>query len=304
MKYLEPTEQEIRKAEKLANKRLKKVERLIDINLSMPIYLREMVDQKSQVYGKGIENKVIYDSQGILHHGGKNEADSYYFNVLIGRKESVEIKSSISSKKGVHRITHIRNEQDFDYFFICLVDKYDNCKERFFLLQKQYITDNFKLTAMNGTTKANKNNKVVSMSMTIRKEVAYDVFGQNNVLNGTSYRDWVNYLNKVSNLPKTTSNAIVNPIRKMYANYCFKVNGRIIRGSDNADTIVKLANYIGGYMAMAYFPKNRISKTPTKTCKIKLQVGEYYVDPKFEIREVLYTLDMSTKFDGLRIEMA
>jgi len=303
MKYKEPTEKETRAAEKGANKRARKMRRNIDINMNMGILLKEMNDLKSQVYGKMIEKKVIYDSEGILIPGGKDEADSYLFNVHTGRKEYYEIKSSYSSKKGTHRITHIRDDQNFNYFLLCFVDQDDNYKERFFLLPKDYIIENFKLTAMNGTKKSNKDNKVVNKSMTIRKEVAYDLFGQNNVLRGTSYRDWVDYLNKRSNLSKTTLNAIVNPIRKMYANYRFKVNGKVIRGTDNTDTIIKLANYIGGYTAMSYFPKNRISKTPTKTCKIKLQVGDYYIDPKFEIREILYTVDMSNKFDGMKIEM-
>jgi hypothetical protein len=301
-----PSKKELEIAQKDANKRVHEMRKKIDITLPMTILVKIINGLKSQVYGLLIQRKIIYDSMEKLFAGGKDEADSYLYNPTIGKKIFYEIKSSYSSEKGTYRVTHIRDyQEDFDYFLICLIDQDNDCNERFYVLPKSFILNNFKVIPMNGTKKANQDNKNIDKAMTIRKEVAYKVFGENNLLKNTSYSAWLKYLNETVSLPKEVKgirNAVVNPIQNAYTSCTFKVNGRIIRGKNNEDTIIMLADYIGGFAAMSCFPKNKISVVPTKTCRIKLRTGNYYINPKLEIYEMLYIIDKS-KSHHLKIDL-
>jgi hypothetical protein len=92
-------------------------------------------------------------------------------------------------------------------------------------------------------------NENVNKRFSIKKEIAYDIFGKHNLLRGTSYYDWVTYLNSAVNLPKIRSkkNVMVNPLQRAYSRLAFRVNGTTIMGTSNKDTIMKLANHIGPF---------------------------------------------------------
>jgi len=183
-------EQSLRRAMEIGNER----DAEVDFNLPMSIFVTEYYRRNPQAYGHGIVNKIIFDTQGLLKSCPSEYGDA--FSTSNNKKGTAELfyegKSSFSSKKGTFRITHIRDFQDFDYFIICFVDRQDKFKEYYYILPKDYICKNpdvFKLGNMNNSKKENQNNVNVDKCVTIKKEVVFEKFGENNLLYGTDYKD-------------------------------------------------------------------------------------------------------------------
>lgn len=303
-----PTKEESNKATAEAEIRRAEANRLINYNLPMLIFLKDMVGRLTQIYGPHIELKIVYDSVGHLKKAPKNYGDRYAYSPLHKRKIYFEIKTSFSSDENTYRITHTRSYELFDYFLICLVDQDDQFTPRFYLLPKEFITNNpkFKLGAMNGNADTNELNVNIEMSKTISKDFAHSYFGHHNVLKGTDYSHWIDFLNTILFVPQKQNmmvNMMTNPIVPTGKKYIFKVNDINIEGKDNNDTILKLANYIGGLTAYNIFPKDKISRIPSKNCEVKLNVGDYFINPHFNISEIRSTIFNSIRHSKTKIEI-
>jgi hypothetical protein len=264
----------------------------IDFNLPMAILITEIYRLNTQGYGAGIPKKIIQDSQGILTPCHPDFGDAY--GIFKKIKKFFELKSSYSRKSGRYGIAHIRDYQTFDYFIICFVDREDNFKPYFYLLTKSFICDNFKLKAMNNTDKANKDNVNIDKTMSISKEKAYYMFGEANLLNGTSYQDLMDFLRNA----KPEGNMLVNPHAKMYQKherFKFDANGVLIEGKTNIEAIINLANHLGPLTSTDYFPPSWLSKTPSELRNTKLKLGNYYLNPKISIRDARYIINRGNK---------
>jgi hypothetical protein len=200
----------LRKAEETSKER----DGIVDINLPMPIFITEVYRHNSQGYGTEIANKIIHDSKGKLSpcHPDLGDATSECNLFKDGTKKIYyEIKSSFSRKNGRLGLTHIRDYQNFDYFIVCFVDRTNKFKEYYYLLPKSFICENFKLSAMNNTTITNQENKNVPKTMSLKMEKALNLFGDANILYGTSYKDLMSFLKN----DVVHGSMFVNPYKKM-----------------------------------------------------------------------------------------
>lgn len=296
--------QDIENASAEAYLRKAVLDRIIDNSQPMSIVVREYVGCLTQVYGPGIESKIVYDAMGHLHRAPKNCGDRFAYSPVLEKNVNFEIKSSYSSSKGTYRVTHTRAYENFDYFLLCLVDQDDGFKERFYMLPKDFIVNNpdLKLTSMNGNSGVNAFNKYIEKSRTVKKTFAYSYFGHYNLLKGTEYVNWIDYLNSIL-FVQEKKKSIINSIVDANTTYSFKVNGINIEEKSNIATIIKLANQIGGRNSLYIFPPNKISRIQTKVHRIKLNFGEFYIDPNFNISDIAIMMTNAKKIPNLNIEM-
>lgn len=113
------------------------------------------------------------------------------------QKTTFEVKISYLTKSGVYNIRNIRPYQNFDYYLLCFVDCKIDFKPEFILVKKSLITTDkfFKLTPMNGTKNANKNNVDIGYGTSFKRSGWQEVMLlSENILEGTSYEDFMNFL--------------------------------------------------------------------------------------------------------------
>jgi len=299
----QPTQEEIDKETAEAYIRKKTLDRELDMTKAMPLFLRHVVGVLTQRYGVGIELKIAFDSEGHLRKAPRFYGDLFLFSSVLNKDVYFEVKSSyLSESNGGYRITHTRSYEKFNYFLLCLVDQMDNFQERFYLIPKKYITDNpeeFSISAMNGNNEVNKDNKNIEMSKTVSKDFAYSYFGKYSVLEGTDYNDWITFLNSLIVL-KENQNMMVD----MYKKFCFSVNGIMIEQNNNVDTILNLANHIGGITAMKIFPPNKIKHgVRDRNHTIPLNTGEFHINPNFTFDDVRVMLMRARKEKRLDLKL-
>lgn len=160
----------------------------------MRLFLAKVYPVDPSRYGAAIGKKIEHDSNNKLTTCNPNlgDADAITSN---GKKLHYEIKSSYSHENGNFRIAHIRDYQKYNYFIFCFIDRVDDFKPYFYLLDKSFICHNqdLHLCAMNNTVEANAFNVNYDKATQIKKEKAFYIFGQSNLLNGTSYKDLLDY---------------------------------------------------------------------------------------------------------------
>ena len=274
---------------------------MVDVNLPMLIFLTEIYRRNPQAYGNRICEKIIYDTNGKLRFTTPDFGDAYSKHGK--NKIFYEIKSSyLRLETNTFRITHIRDYQNFDYFIICFIDRSDNFKPYFYFLPKSFICNNFTLTPMNNTKKANMGNLNIDKAMSINREEAFYRFESASLLNGTSYEDLMAYLKVKDN----QGNAIVNPNKRTYnkqVKFSFVAKSALINGKTNIEAITKLANYLGPFRALDYFPPFWLSKEKTTLRKVKLNLGNYYLNPKISPRDTRYIINRGNRKTGLDIKL-
>ena len=186
--------------------------------------LRMYINCNPASYGKKFVKKLLYDQEGLLHgvSDRKDRGDikiSYpslsdeqrtiydpinnRIKVLRDETDSsrkfFEVKISYLSKNGNYSVRNIRPHQEFDYFLLCFVDCEDDFKPQFMVVDKDSITCFpliYKLTPMNGTKEANRDNSSIGYGLTVSKNGRnHNNLISSNLLNGTSYSNVIDFLN-------------------------------------------------------------------------------------------------------------
>lgn len=116
-------------------------------------------------------------------------------------KKWFEVKISYLNKgSDLFTIRNVRPYQDFDYFILCFVDCKRNFEPMFIVVKKNIIANNpsvITLTPMNGTKKANKDNKDIGYGATIKKGSWKESYLLSyNLLEGTTYGDLTKFFNE------------------------------------------------------------------------------------------------------------
>lgn len=143
-------------------------------------------------YGTQISNKIIESCETLVRKSkpSLNESGNC---IILKTGEAIEIKTSFESKKGLHRITHIRPYEKNKFLLMVFVSR-ESLTYRMYLIPANLIGKLFKLTAMNGTKLVNMVNKNVNMATTIKSEDVDKIFSECNVLKGTTIRNFNSFI--------------------------------------------------------------------------------------------------------------
>jgi len=185
-------------------------------------------------YGSRISKTVLYLTRDYTE---KTSPKMDMGDGIINFFDILEIKTSFESVgvngKRTYRIAHVRTYQDIKYYLFVFISR-DTLTPRFYLLPA-CVVNKLKLTPMNGTAAANRENKNYSRSTTIKSEDVYRVIGSQSVLRGTKFEDYVQYLH--------------NSCKKNHP------KSKVISQLDNLEKVRKL-----GMKNPVYFNKQKVIK--------------------------------------------
>lgn len=304
----------------IENKEKKKIRPSFD--LPMEEFIPACENQSPQWYGTAIINKIFNDlvKKMVKVSAKESSGDGYILcrrteydpliDEFIPMEYSIYFEGKVSfsniTNGSTHRITHIRPWHNVQVYLVVLVDQEDYFRTRFYILPKEFIFSKAG-GGMNNTAEENKHNMFVDGAFTIDKNQAYKEFGEKNYLKGTSYGDLIDYVNYLYSSSNTStqkkplpekSNSIVSAMSNSITNinrriphrspvkFALEVNGVRIQGKSNYETIIKFANYISPYEALMFFPMAWLSSQKDKYKNIKIERGNYYLNPKLSIRDL------------------
>lgn len=123
----------------------------------------------------------------------------HYITEKEASKKFYEIKISYLGKTGSYTIRNLRKYQDLDGYIFTFIDCKDNFNEKYILISHDdlYYRSGLTFSAMNGTKSKNKDNVNIGVGTTFKKGSIkeYELLDLNK-LNGTSFQDLMDYLNK------------------------------------------------------------------------------------------------------------
>lgn len=152
-------------------------------------------------YGKRIPKKIVYDLDHVIQPNKAKDNNGDVSTISTGI--NTEFKTSIESKNGTFSLCRLRSFHNFEYFIINLLSLSKNgLKSNFFCISKAELFGNpeFKLTYMNGNAETNEGNVFVERRLTLKKQDAFRLFGQYNLLAGTSYNDLKRFFYKLNGM--------------------------------------------------------------------------------------------------------
>ena len=256
------------------------------------------------VYGSLFPKKVCYDSDnGMVEVSPALELG----DCRIGRTKYAELKISFISKQGTYSIRNIRGWQKFDYFILCFVNSNDDFKAKYYCVMKEVITNNqsLKLSYQNGTKSSNMNNDKVGMSVSIKQEDVNFYFKEHNLLEGTSYRHVLKFIESCNKVVEVPASVMEQPVavdiksqREKASTVSYVYNGKHIKGKNNKDSMFRLVREIGPKKLEGIIWRSQLGKE-MKPCHEYIGNG-YYFNPKFSLRDTLLTIRMineKTKFN-------
>ena len=150
--------------------------------------------------GNKFVSKIVRDSGGkikpvpkALKRGDAKINDIYYEvknPYLIGAK---------GKSQGSYRIGNIRPWQDFTYFIICLVDCKVNFKPHFYVVDKNELVSHplVKLHNQHTDAKDMKINHDANLVIQMSKEVINEILNSITILRGSTYNDFMDYVNGI-----------------------------------------------------------------------------------------------------------
>jgi hypothetical protein len=163
-----------------------------DFSLSMEDFILKIYTVCTpNLYGDSFPKKIQLDLFDVV----KSVSSSLDRGDLhVNYKKFIECKISFLNANNSYSIANIRDWQLLDYFILCFVDH--NFKSSFYCVDKKVITENPRvlLTGMNNSGTINSFNKYVGKRTSIRKDEVDYILKQNNLLNGTSYRNLISFL--------------------------------------------------------------------------------------------------------------
>lgn len=263
-------------------------------------------------YGHEFPKKVCYDSKYAMREipGTLDRADC-----IIGNSKYAELKISVvDDVKKKYNIRNVRRWQDFDYYILCLVYINSNTEEfnvRYYCVDKDVVANNsaIKYGYQNGTKKSNENNENPGLVAFIPHEDVTWYFKKKNLLEGTSYKDLLKFINKIAGVNGDSNNIdeveeTDVPVGRKYKptsvlSYMYK--GKRIKGSTNKETMFNLVKAIGPKKLDGVIWKSQLSK---EAKPLHEYVGDgYYFNPKFSLRDTLTTIKMINKKTNLNVEL-
>lgn len=183
------------------------------------ITFQELIDRCAQKnpgsYGSKIAKAVLFLTREYVD---KTSPKMDMGDGLVDFKDVLEIKTSFESIRGnkrSYRIAHVRLYQDIKMYLLVFIDR-ETLTARFYLLPTSAIKL-LKLTATNGTAAANRENKNYSLSTTVKSEDVKDLIGSYSVLRGTTFEDYLYYLQYYTkrNNPKSRTKGYVENLAKI-----------------------------------------------------------------------------------------
>lgn len=113
----------------------------------------------------------------------------------------IEMKCSLLNKNGYFGIRNIRPWHEIDFYLIAFTPDV-NSSPNLYLVKLQDLLSKYTVTYMNGTSQENKDNKNSGVGMAIaNNEENLRFLSSINLLGGTSFYDFINYLEKYTYLP-------------------------------------------------------------------------------------------------------
>ena len=314
--------------------------RQLDATIKPEEAVASLYGNNSQGYGARLQKYIIENTCLKPSPPKDNKGDgllsvlSKKFNLLLNKlvvtiiERVFEIKVTYTDSKNnsTFAILRIKPTQKIDYYIICLVDIVIPPGEElpvdfvayFYCLPAWYIeeSDEIKRNAVNGTEEANKNNQDIEMRFTLKKEDAFEKFGKYNLLRGTSFSDLQEYLEYLnSNTPAVKSIENVKMTQPMYRKdisrrinkprktYQIDVDGYIIKGNSNTDTIIKFINHVHGDEAMNFFTPSFLSFDENKWRTIPVDNGNYYLNPKISFRDLKNMIERGRKYSRKNVRV-
>lgn len=260
-----------------------------DYKLNMKTFMMKNWDVcQPNTYGNHPIKKIERDSNRMMMEiiSGMDIGDAH-----INMKEFYEIKTSYMGKTGNYTIKNIKNYQNIDYFILILVNK--NWRVKCFCVPKDTICDNpvIKLSYQGQTKDRNIQNPNPLYSTTIKDSEVDWLFGKKNVLDGDTYEDLLKYIKKTYLRDKPTVDVphhnirVVKGIRSERSKISFNVNGTVIRGSSNKETMLNLVKHIGARNLDGIMWESQFGRHPVGEVNVPLGDG-YYFNPKFSLRDI------------------
>jgi hypothetical protein len=265
------------------------------------------------LYGKAWENKIKYDSKGILKTTQSKENRGEF---VLGNRYG-EIKTSYINKNGSYRIANIRDWEKYDLFLINLID--ENFVPKFYLLPKDNILNNFHTHFMDNNKDLNLHNSYANKGIHIKVD-ELNVLEKFNLLRGDSYMDLIDYILYVGN--KTSINHFIRPVnsvvnspvnfvvnksintnlkRKPMTKISILLHGvLIIKGKNNSEVMTNLVKELGPKTCDGIIWESQLSKEPSERRFIKLDDG-YYFNPRFSLRDIETNINNLVKKTGYHI---
>ena len=301
--------------------------RKTNMNAKPEEFVAEAYSNSAQAYGHRIANFLIFWTKLLISPPADDRGDAYvnskthYFSLLYEKfietisRIYFEIKVSyLDTRCDTYAITRIRPKQNINYYIICLIDPDNNFESHYFCLPKSYIeeSDDFKRSPMTGNKISNVNNNHIELRFTIKKEDAYEKFGKHTTLKGTSFYDLKEYIDYTScdefstdtvetkpTKVKSTNKMTVNPVSDIFRHnmkhkFAFEVDGRIINGKTNQNTILNFVNQIGAVHATNFFSPNYLSTVYSKWRSIYVGSG-YYLNTQISYRDVQLAVKRGSK---------
>lgn len=276
-----------------------------DLNLPIDEFVMRCHEFIPATYGKMMVKKITHDSKNKM-----SPVDDYQEKGDLKLRYSIsqhddcdfyEVKTSYLNKSGKFSIKNIRPWQSFNYFILCLIDTSDNkYKTHFYCVKKEKIINNPVLvfTGQNNTKVSNEKNDKVGISTTFDLNDHSWLFGEDNMLLGTTYRDLMEYID-IRAYTKDTKRFDKldngrNPIQKIYLEMIDSSGQVIINGRTNKEVMTNMVKYIGPSKLDGIIWRTWLSKSlgGDRT----EYVGEgYYFNPKFSIRDLTTTVSQINK---------
>lgn len=260
-------------------------------------------------YGHHIAKKIIYDNKFLLPASTKMERG----DIDVAGKLFLESKmATLHTDQPLFRFTHIRPWQNLTYYLFILVNPEENYHTDYYVVKKDFLFNHPEVTMnpMNGSKKLNESNKYVDMAINLKKDLAYRILDEGNMLRGTSYNDlqaFINYINadgksrtelrkkyvakiqgkKYVAIPKVKvkRKKTVKSKKSKLVKISFNYNGFKIDGVNNEETMIKLVKIIGAHNLTNFIRKSHLSITKTAHRNVKL--GQYYFNPEFTYDETV-----------------
>lgn len=264
--------------------------------LKLPIEEFIMVchEQIPASYGKMMVKKIIHDCKNKLNIVPDYEERG---DIRLFGKSHYEVKTSFTNKRDSFGIRNIRPWQSYDYFILCLIDTRDGkYKPHFYCVPKETIINHPVLvfTGQNNTKISNENNKQVGLATSFNADDHFWLFGKDNILEGTSYKDLMNYFEREIGKPRNTSKISQikarNPIQRIYLKMNKSDGDIIINGRNNQEVMINLVQYIGPTKLEGIIWNMWLNKVSDKNRNQYVGDG-YYLNPKFSIRDFTSTVN-------------
>jgi hypothetical protein len=290
MKDLTPQEKEllekVNELKKQSNKITEDDYKLSPFSFIMTLVLKHINPQEKGIKWENYnEQKLAKYLIKLLSHGD--------FKTKWGKV--FEFKFSMPESKNFN-IKNIRTWEKIDYYYVTLVDVFDNYRQYHLVVPNDAIINNPLLNLHLQNTDNNVGNyedKGLAVSYPLKRMLK--ALLSHNVLNGTEYEDVINYME--SEHIKHTK------VRNKMTKVSFKLNDDMyISGDSNIDVIGRLCCLLGHKNVVGAIWDSQISTTYSEKFCVYIG-GGYFLNPKFSIRDIRTNINNINKKKNMDIKI-